>query len=298
LIVSAGRRYQNCLPLPRQELATIINADLVRGALGMRVPARALELLDDLDEPQAPASADELEELLRASGRGYPRLVAASLLRLTSIRVETDDMHGAREFARFAESVLGAESLEMEIARYLLDPSGHAADAREQRLRHAADARTRSWHPGATVGAWLLLAAHAAATGRHVEADHRIATAVAHAQHFRIVRPFRARNNEGAALVASRAGHLGRLEPFADLVRERAGLRSAPRAATFRPVRLTAREHEILKELPLHQSLSEIARYQHLSTNTIKTHVRSIYQKLGVAERSAAVAAARERGML
>jgi ATP/maltotriose-dependent transcriptional regulator MalT len=298
LIVSAGRRYQNCLPLPRQDLSTIINADLVRGALGMRVPARALELLDDLDQPSPLAPADELEELLRAAGRGYPRLVAASVLRLTSIRAETDDVHAAQDFARFAESVLGESSLEMHVARYLLDPPVRADDARERRLREAANVRARSWHPGATVGAWLLLASHAAATGRHVEADHRIATAVAHAHRFRIVRPFRARNDEGAALVLSRAGHLGRLEPFADLIRERTGRQSLPPAASFRPVRLTAREHEILKELPLHQSLSEIARYQHLSTNTIKTHVRSIYQKLGVAERSAAVNAARERGML
>ena len=36
----------------------------------------------------------------------------------------------------------------------------------------------------------------------------------------------------------------------------------------------------------------------HLSTATIKTHLRHIYEKLGVSERAAAVAEAMRRGLL
>ena len=61
---------------------------------------------------------------------------------------------------------------------------------------------------------------------------------------------------------------------------------------------LTPKEQEILHELPQYQTVQSIAARQQLSPNTVKTHIRSLYQKLGVSNRAAAVSKAIENGLL
>lgn len=53
---------------------------------------------------------------------------------------------------------------------------------------------------------------------------------------------------------------------------------------------LTDKEFEILKELYLGHSNDEMATNQFISVNTIKTHLKRLYEKLGVHSRTAAVA--------
>ena len=54
----------------------------------------------------------------------------------------------------------------------------------------------------------------------------------------------------------------------------------------------------MLRRLAGLESAREIAAELYVSHNTIKTQIRSIYRKLGVATRAEAVARARERGLL
>jgi LuxR family transcriptional regulator, maltose regulon positive regulatory protein len=61
---------------------------------------------------------------------------------------------------------------------------------------------------------------------------------------------------------------------------------------------LTAREMTVLRMLRGSMSITEIAQELKLSSNTIKTHTRAIYRKLGVSARPAAVTRARELGLL
>jgi two-component system, NarL family, nitrate/nitrite response regulator NarL len=61
---------------------------------------------------------------------------------------------------------------------------------------------------------------------------------------------------------------------------------------------LSPREHEILARAASGASAPEIARELHISTATVKTHLRNLYEKLGVSERAAAVAEAMRRGLL
>ena len=61
---------------------------------------------------------------------------------------------------------------------------------------------------------------------------------------------------------------------------------------------LTDRELAVLHLLPSARSQREIATELYVSLNTVKTHCRAIYRKLGVSDRRAAVQAARERGLL
>ncbi len=65
-----------------------------------------------------------------------------------------------------------------------------------------------------------------------------------------------------------------------------------------RSAMLTEREVQVLRELPSMQTFAKIAAARSVSTNTVKTHVRSIYAKLGVSSRRKAVAAARAQGIV
>jgi two-component system nitrate/nitrite response regulator NarL len=76
---------------------------------------------------------------------------------------------------------------------------------------------------------------------------------------------------------------------LADEVRMRQGER--------RPT-LSQREREVLERAATGLSAPAIARELSISTATVKTHLRNLYDKLGVSERAAAVAEAMRRGML
>jgi LuxR family maltose regulon positive regulatory protein len=61
---------------------------------------------------------------------------------------------------------------------------------------------------------------------------------------------------------------------------------------------LTAKEHEVLGLLATRLSRREIGQRLYVSLNTVKTHQRALYRKLGVENRAAAVIRARELGLL
>src|SRR6478609_3485699 len=63
-----------------------------------------------------------------------------------------------------------------------------------------------------------------------------------------------------------------------------------------RPV-LSPREQEVLRLIAEGSSAPEIARQLHLSPSTVKTHLQSLYEKLGVSDRAAAVASAMRAGL-
>jgi LuxR family transcriptional regulator, maltose regulon positive regulatory protein len=61
---------------------------------------------------------------------------------------------------------------------------------------------------------------------------------------------------------------------------------------------LTDREIVVLQLLPALMSNGEIAEMMHVSINTVKTHLKSLYRKLGVDRRREAVVRARQLGLL
>ena len=60
----------------------------------------------------------------------------------------------------------------------------------------------------------------------------------------------------------------------------------------------TAAELRVLRYLPSHLSFREIAEQLYVSPNTVKTHARGIYRKLGVSSRGNAVELARGAGLI
>jgi DNA-binding CsgD family transcriptional regulator len=69
-----------------------------------------------------------------------------------------------------------------------------------------------------------------------------------------------------------------------------------PQPSPGEPV--TRSEIRVLCYLPSHMSLREIAGELYISVNTVKTHVRHLYQKLGAGSRGEAVDRARACGLL
>jgi DNA-binding CsgD family transcriptional regulator len=63
-------------------------------------------------------------------------------------------------------------------------------------------------------------------------------------------------------------------------------------------VSLTAREVEILRELARGERNGAIAQRLGIAERTVKAHLESIYMKLGVSSRAAAVAAAMQRKLV
>jgi DNA-binding CsgD family transcriptional regulator len=73
--------------------------------------------------------------------------------------------------------------------------------------------------------------------------------------------------------------------------------RSSPTAAGITPIHrtpkcqrlLTDRELEVLQCLPTRLSTLEIGRRLRISPNTVKTHLKNIYRKLGARSRNEAI---------
>jgi len=61
---------------------------------------------------------------------------------------------------------------------------------------------------------------------------------------------------------------------------------------------LSAREREVLHLIADGLSAPDIGKQIHLSTTTVKSHLHSLYEKLGVSDRAAAVAEGMRRGLL
>lgn len=61
---------------------------------------------------------------------------------------------------------------------------------------------------------------------------------------------------------------------------------------------LTTAELRVLQFLPTHLSFPEVAERLFVSANTVKTHARSVYRKLGASSRGQAVQIARQSGLL
>ena len=134
------------------------------------------------------------------------------------------------------------------------------------------------------------------AEGRRELAHQRLTEAVALAHDDSLLWPFL--EAPGALQVLRRGGE--RRTAFTDDAVWELATRLHPRLAAQSSLveHLTERELEVLTYLPGRMKNPEIAAEMYVSVNTLKTHVRSIYTKLGATERNQAVARAVELGLL
>ncbi len=100
-----------------------------------------------------------------------------------------------------------------------------------------------------------------------------------------------------ARVVAGRCADAGIAGRYLGQVEARHGRAERP-VATGLIDEISERELAVLRYLPSQLSQREIASELFVSVNTVKSHCRSIYRKLGVEGRQAAVQAARDHGLL
>lgn len=298
-VVAATRRYLRCIDGGPLVLGEVIGSDPLGLDPELSATARVIEVLPELDSEQNPRRAlDAIERLMRETGVYIPRTLAIVAPRMVAARLGLDGRARAKETAELVYSVLGPDSLESLVVRYVLNSPQRGTDPLARQLEDAARSE-RAWHPASLVTAALLLARSAEDGGRGSEADLHTSHALELAVRFRVERPFVAPSTDGIGLIAARLGRFGHLEQDAERIVALAP-RSAvrPDAGALLAESLTPKERDILAELPVHQSVAEIARKHSLSVNTIKTHLRNVYQKLGVSDRSDAVATAQRLGLI
>lgn len=109
----------------------------------------------------------------------------------------------------------------------------------------------------------------------------------------------RALVREARQLVEDGRGR-GRIEHLVATAERRLSLRqpSQRTSGTVHVETLTDRERDVLRKLRSELSLPEVAREMYVSYNTVKGHTKSIYRKLGVTSRAAAIEASDELDLI
>jgi LuxR family maltose regulon positive regulatory protein len=147
--------------------------------------------------------------------------------------------------------------------------------------------------PCTVIDVGLLHAAAALRDGQRTAARHALRTALHRAEKLDALRPFALAEPAVRALLVDQLGDADNRYTFAYRA-----FHDTPRMPLPHTTPLSAREREVLDQLPSLRTVDEIATNLAVSTNTIKTHVRAIYRKLGVSSRRTAVLAAHEQCLL
>ncbi|MEU9247164.1 LuxR C-terminal-related transcriptional regulator [Streptomyces sp. NPDC048385] len=153
--------------------------------------------------------------------------------------------------------------------------------------------------PGVTVRATLVRARAAAEAGDTTAAAKLLARALLDARPDRLRRPFLDAGPGVRSLLEAPYLHglaAGWLHGGARAPHDGPGTGTGPPALVVEE--LSGREREVLARLAQLMSTQEMAADLFISVNTVKTHLKSVYRKLGVNRRGDAVRRARERGLL
>ncbi|GGS39854.1 LuxR C-terminal-related transcriptional regulator [Streptomyces violaceus] len=154
--------------------------------------------------------------------------------------------------------------------------------------------------PAVTVRATLVRARAALDTGDAATARRLVARALLDGRRERLRRPFLEAGPWIRPLLSTgrpRELAVGWLLPGPGRYRA-PGLATPDGAPELAVEELSARERDVVRRVAEMMSTEEIAADLHVSVNTVKTHLKSIYRKLAVTRRGEAVRRARERRLL
>ena len=197
-----------------------------------------------------------------------------------------------------ARTVLGwltervGESAELLLMRAWTETAAGRHDRARTLIRPVLDGSVPALVSHTVVDSWLLETSIAVVVGERPAARRALQTALALAEPLLALRPFAHAGPGVRELLVHQHGSFGASDEFAD----RALAAGAGHERQQTP--LSEREITVLALLPSLLSLDEIALDLTVSVNTVKSHVRSIYTKLGVSSRRLAVLAAHEHGLL
>jgi LuxR family transcriptional regulator, maltose regulon positive regulatory protein len=190
-------------------------------------------------------------------------------------------------------AAIGPGRAELTLLRAWSDAAAGSAGRARESVVPLLDGSQRPILGSTLVEAGLVEVWGALCSDDRPAARHALQIALARAEPLDLLRPFALAEQGVLMLLVDQLG--GGEDPAAFpyrclAVRQRARRPAAPR--------LSAREQDVLGQLVSLSNLGEIAEDLAVSVNTIKSHVRAIYGKLGVNTRRTAVLTALERGLL
>ncbi|WP_175647932.1 LuxR C-terminal-related transcriptional regulator [Nocardia donostiensis] len=218
-----------------------------------------------------------------ATSAGLLAPVVRSLLRLHA-------KDPARRLADHAADVLG-ETAEVAVARATLSEYQHRPAVTVSLLQPWLT-ESEQLHSVTAVTAWLLHASACDRLDRPAKVYDALRCALERAAVDRLIRPF-LETAGTPELLDTHTGRFGHHDRLADTIRALARV-----GRTTTEVRLTETELTVLRQLPSGRTTQLVAGDLGVSINTVKTHLRGIYHKLGTASRAEAIDRARRLGLL
>ncbi|WP_169815150.1 helix-turn-helix transcriptional regulator [Nocardia uniformis] len=220
---------------------------------------------------------------VQTTGGGLVPFVVWALLRV-------NETYSAQLLVEQTRTALG-EIPEIIIARAALATNAHKPRAVLDLVGPLLDTPVPS-HPVHTVTSWLLYAQAHQELGSTTKAREGMENGLRRAVTERIVRPFL--EVPGAVELLDRfAGSFGPCNDFAESVRRHPLVRRQ-----IKHPNLTGTELKVLRQLPSGRTTQQIADDLGISINTVKTHLRGIYTKLGSSSRVGVLSVARDGGLL
>ncbi len=208
------------------------------------------------------------------------------------------DRRWARETADRACELLGADSADVAVLHAMVDAHHGRNAAARSKLKPALKDPAVCVATTAAITAWLVEAQLANANRESVRAHHALFQAVRLAAPGREIRTLVTTSGPVLHLLTHGLGRFGQYDEFVGKVVTAARDSDGASGRLRGGVTLTARELELLRDLPSMLSLDEIAKARVVSVNTVKTHLKSLYRKLDVSSRREAVTYGRELGFL
>ncbi|MEU5692392.1 AAA family ATPase [Actinosynnema sp. NPDC020468] len=293
LAADAHRRLDDVAARARATKAVAVLPDAADRVVELAVSAaHAITAFDGADDPHA------LVSTLWKQWRGFadphvaPHLAAEVVPSAQRLALRVGEQHWAAELTDYVESLLGPSAEHALVQAVLLAHRGRAGQARKL-VEPVLRGESAAVVPGTLVDAWVLEVTLLLREGNDQQAHDALRTALAAAEPLYALRPFYNAGKPVRDLLARGAGRFGRLDRFATTV-----MTTVPTTTAAQPEGLTTRERALLVELPSMRTAEEIAVSMFVSVNTVKTHLRGIYRKLGVSQRREAVVVARQRGLI
>jgi LuxR family maltose regulon positive regulatory protein len=299
--------------------AATAHAVLAHASLAQGVPARALaSALDGLAIPPVhpepvlrfalrcarggalcdvgdrPAGLLELQEAhAELGGERLPAALAAWAALLEHRAALRLDLPTAAASAVSRLSARGDASAELLLVRSWSEAAAGCPGPARATVAPLLRGDVRPILQSTTVEAWLVEAWGAQRMGDRPAGRAALQAALARAEPMDLVRPFAIAGQGLRALLVDQLG--GVRDPSAFTFRCLASER-LPHEPLTTP--LSPRERDVLVQLVSLSNLREIADDLDMSVNTVKSHVRAIYGKLGVSTRREAVLTALEHSVL
>ena len=288
----AYQRLDDARASRHAQAAAALMTDATDPEVALSVRSMVERIRFDAEPDPRPGVAARLERLRHYAGTGaVPALVGHVAVELQRQALRVSEPGWAEEAAVLGRTAIGAGAEPAYLDAVVQAQRGQRENARRSLvpvLRGELPVRL----PTVPLLAWTL----EAVLCRHVDdyrAHEALCRALALAANMRALRPLVWAGEPVRDLLLAGRGRFGRHEPVAAQV-----LAALPAPAGPLPEPLTPRELQLLAELPSMRTDQEISEALLISVNTVKTHLRGVYRKLGVGSRREAVAAAREQGLL